>query len=222
MGSLSLLQGIFLTQDSNPGLPHCRWILYQFSHKGILRVLEWVAYPFSSGSSWSRNRTRVSCIAGRFFTNWAIREHPTKNDKYLIILIIEVIQGLVQAMSCHLNHLILVCSALTHLSSVWELRCRVSRSCCGKPLKKSLRTGKQQGKQSVESLPLGSQKPNQSVWCRGKLWWFKHFFLPFQQVLSLHCQMGKVFVTKVHIFSKKETSWRETWLEKCRQKMFCL
>ena len=29
MGSLSLLQGIFLTQVSNQGLLHCRWILYQ-------------------------------------------------------------------------------------------------------------------------------------------------------------------------------------------------
>ena len=33
-GSLSLLQGIFPTQGSNPGLPHCRWILYQLSHQG--------------------------------------------------------------------------------------------------------------------------------------------------------------------------------------------
>ena len=32
--ALSLIQGIFLTQGSNPGLPHCRWILYQLSHKG--------------------------------------------------------------------------------------------------------------------------------------------------------------------------------------------
>ena len=34
VGSLSLLQGIFLTQGSNPGLPHCRQILYPLSHKG--------------------------------------------------------------------------------------------------------------------------------------------------------------------------------------------
>ena len=34
VGSLSLLQGIFPTQGSNPGLPHCRWILYQLSYKG--------------------------------------------------------------------------------------------------------------------------------------------------------------------------------------------
>ena len=40
------------------------------------RVLEWVAYPFSSRSSWPRNWTRLSCIAGRFFTNWVIREAP--------------------------------------------------------------------------------------------------------------------------------------------------
>ena len=74
VGSLSLLQGIFPTQGSNQGLLHCRWILYQVSHKGSPRILEWVAYPFFSGSSWPRNWTRVSCIAGRFFTNWALRE----------------------------------------------------------------------------------------------------------------------------------------------------
>ena len=56
VGSLSLLQGIFPTQGSNPGLPHCRWISYQLSHKGNLRILEWVAYPFSSRSSQPRNQ----------------------------------------------------------------------------------------------------------------------------------------------------------------------
>ena len=34
VGRLSLLQEIFPTQGSNPGLPHCRQILYQLSHKG--------------------------------------------------------------------------------------------------------------------------------------------------------------------------------------------
>ena len=38
VGSLPLLQGIFPTQGSNPGLPHCRWILYQLSHKGSSRI----------------------------------------------------------------------------------------------------------------------------------------------------------------------------------------
>ena len=68
VGSLSLLQGIFPTQGSNPGLPHCRQMLYQLSHKGNPRTLERVAYLFSRGSSLPRNLTRVSCIAGRFFT----------------------------------------------------------------------------------------------------------------------------------------------------------
>ena len=124
MDSLSLLQGIFPTRGSNPGLPHCRWILYQLSHKGspifsgsILlmvvynliywqiiyylkvkvlaiqlcltlsnsidcspsgssvhgllqaRILEWVAIPFSRGSSWCRNQTCISCVSciGRGF-----------------------------------------------------------------------------------------------------------------------------------------------------------
>ena len=38
------------------------------------RILEWVAIPFSRGSSSPRDRTRVSCIAGRFFTIWATRK----------------------------------------------------------------------------------------------------------------------------------------------------
>ena len=38
------------------------------------QLLEWVAFPFSRGSSWPKNRTLVSCIAGGFFTNWATRE----------------------------------------------------------------------------------------------------------------------------------------------------
>ena len=46
-GSLSLLQGIFPNQRSNPGLLHCRQIFCQLSHKGSPRILEWVAYPFS-------------------------------------------------------------------------------------------------------------------------------------------------------------------------------
>ena len=74
VGSLSLLQGIFPTQGSNPGFPHCRRMLYQLSHKVSPRILEWVAYPFCRGSSWARNQTGVSCIAGGFFTNWATRE----------------------------------------------------------------------------------------------------------------------------------------------------
>jgi len=42
VGYHALLQGIFPTQGSNPGLPHCRRILYCLSHQGFPRILEWV------------------------------------------------------------------------------------------------------------------------------------------------------------------------------------
>ena len=47
-----------------------------FSIYGILQasILEWVAIPFSRGRSWPRDRTQVSCIAGKFFNVWAPRE----------------------------------------------------------------------------------------------------------------------------------------------------
>ena len=86
-GSLSLLQGIFPTQVSNTGLPRCRRILYQLSHKGSPRILEWIAYPFSSRFSRPRNRTRVSCLAGRFFTNWPIREAPFESQVSSLLVV---------------------------------------------------------------------------------------------------------------------------------------
>ena len=78
VGSLSLLQGIFPTQGSIPGLLHCRWIIYHLSHKGNPRIQEWVAYPFSSGSPQPRNLTGVSCLAGGF-TSSATRKVTQSN-----------------------------------------------------------------------------------------------------------------------------------------------
>ena len=91
-----LLQGIFLTQGLNPHLCllHCRRILLPLSHRrnplflelSLLMIqgrLSWlqtcleespVAFPFSRGSSQPRDLTQVSCIAGGFFTNWAMTE----------------------------------------------------------------------------------------------------------------------------------------------------
>ena len=40
VGCHALLQGIFPTQGSNQGFPHCRWILYHLSHQGSPRILE--------------------------------------------------------------------------------------------------------------------------------------------------------------------------------------
>ena len=76
VGCHALLQGIFLTQGSNPGLLHCRQILYHLSHQGSPRILGWVAYPFSRGTFWPGNWIRVSCITHGFFTSWATREAP--------------------------------------------------------------------------------------------------------------------------------------------------
>ena len=47
-GSLSLLQGIFPTQGSNPGFPHCRWILYQPSHKKRWTFFGWATADVTS------------------------------------------------------------------------------------------------------------------------------------------------------------------------------
>ena len=53
------------------------------SVRGILQagLLEWIAFLCARGSSWPRNRTRVSCIAGGFFTIWANRK-PILNDVF--------------------------------------------------------------------------------------------------------------------------------------------
>ena len=54
------------------------WDPMDYTVHGILqaRILEWVAFPFSRGSSQLRDRTQASRIAGRFFTSWATRETP--------------------------------------------------------------------------------------------------------------------------------------------------
>ena len=89
VGSLFLLQGIFPNQRSNPFLPHCRWILYQLSHKGSPKILEWVAYPFSRGTFEPQNRTGVSYTAADFLP----AELPGKPCKCLLV-------GLVMSDSC--------------------------------------------------------------------------------------------------------------------------
>ena len=73
-----VLLRIVPTQGLNPGLPHWRWILCHLSHQGNPRILEWVAYPFSRGTSWPRNQTRILLHCRRilhwFFTSWTTRE----------------------------------------------------------------------------------------------------------------------------------------------------
>ena len=74
VSSLFLLQGIFPAQGSNPCLLHCKEVLYQLSHKGIL---EWLAYPFSSGSSWPYINVSVKCdFAASPKKKWNLFPHP--------------------------------------------------------------------------------------------------------------------------------------------------
>ena len=63
VGSLSLLQGTFPTQGSNPGLLYCRWILYQLSHKGRPYQIKYLFKTYAtvkSGESESVSRSVVS------------------------------------------------------------------------------------------------------------------------------------------------------------------
>ena len=76
VGCHVFFQGIFPTQGLNPDLLHCRQILYHLSHQRTQGILEWVAYLFSRGSYQPRNQTRVSYIAGGFFTSWTTTEAP--------------------------------------------------------------------------------------------------------------------------------------------------
>ena len=92
VGCHALLHGIFPTQGLNPGLLHCMWILYHLSHQESPRTLDWVDYSFSRVSSWPRNWTRDSCIAGRFFISGATREaHIYQDIGHQIETIIHII-----------------------------------------------------------------------------------------------------------------------------------
>ena len=59
------------------------------------RILEWVAISFSRESSWSRDRTHVSCIAGRFYTTEPPRKPLTWLDLHICakIIYIEMVSG---------------------------------------------------------------------------------------------------------------------------------
>ena len=63
---------------------------------GILqtRILEWVAMSASRGSFQPRDRTRVSCITGRFFTSWATREAPYAWYTHCVCVCVCVVQDI--------------------------------------------------------------------------------------------------------------------------------
>ena len=99
-GGCFLFQGIFLTQGSNPGLLHCRRVLYHLSHQGSpFSIMEglflatlglfWIEQAFSSFgppmylprgmwdlSTPSRERAHVACIGRGILHLWTTREVP--------------------------------------------------------------------------------------------------------------------------------------------------
>ena len=81
VGSLFFLQGIFPTQGSNAGLPHCRWILYQLSHEGSPTILDWVAYPSPVVLPDRGIKLGSPALQADSFNNWATREAHT--HKYI-------------------------------------------------------------------------------------------------------------------------------------------
>ena len=74
VSSLSLFQGIFPIQGLNSDLLHCRWILYHWATREGQEYRS--GYPIPSPADLPNPGIElgVSCIAGGFFTNWAIRE----------------------------------------------------------------------------------------------------------------------------------------------------
>ena len=57
------------------------------------RILEWVAFPFSRGSSQPRDQTQISHIAGGFFTSWATREASLPPKKKSICIEKNIFMG---------------------------------------------------------------------------------------------------------------------------------
>ena len=126
VGSLSLLQGIFPTQESKPGILHCGQILYQLSHKGSSGIPEWASYSFSIRSSQPRNRTGVFCIAGGSLTNGAMREAlsllPMANGyKVLMISYAPYISYLLTFPASALNQELLISELWKELSTLEQL-----------------------------------------------------------------------------------------------------
>ena len=93
-GSHSLLRGIFPTQGSNRGIPHWELILYCLNHQGSPRILERVAYPFSSRSSWPRNQTGSPALQDDSLPTelsgkpQTIMENNMKNNIYIWITLL--------------------------------------------------------------------------------------------------------------------------------------
>ena len=81
---------------------------------GILqaRILERAVTSSSRGSSWPSNQTQVSCVAGRFFTNWATMKAQNNNSEIATMLSIYYVEG-----PLHMVLAILTADHLSHFSN---------------------------------------------------------------------------------------------------------
>ena len=92
-----MVNALWMRVDWWPYAPDEKWKWKSLSHvrlfvytvHGILqaRILEWIAFPFSRGSSQPRDWTQVSHMVGGYFSNWATREaHMLSHSGFLTIL----------------------------------------------------------------------------------------------------------------------------------------
>ena len=87
VGSLSLSQGIFPTQGSNPGLLHCRQILYQLSHKGS--ATRFLFAPAGRGPGAVSASSRDASFLGRVM--WTLKfKKCQKSLKFLLIIVLRL------------------------------------------------------------------------------------------------------------------------------------
>ena len=78
VGGYALLQGIFSTQGSNPGLLHCRWILYQLSHQGSPEILKWVVLSLLQGIFLTQESNWGLLHCRQILYQLSYRERPTQ------------------------------------------------------------------------------------------------------------------------------------------------
>ena len=120
VGCHALLQGIFPTQKSNPGLPHCRWILYSLSHQGtpiILYLLLKISTIFSLVYCVGVQKDAKAALCTMPLTVWSAgcTEAPLHTVYHTVVL-----------SGCKRDGQERHCRQLTWWSSGWEsaLQCR--------------------------------------------------------------------------------------------------
>ena len=89
VGSLSLFQGIFPTQGLNPDLPHCRWILYQLSHKGspLKSILLRVSYTLRSVLNTRHKFSHLMPLAVLWHVSSPMKEETAGGTRHFISML---------------------------------------------------------------------------------------------------------------------------------------